>query len=165
VTATGNIAGGNITTLGQVVAVGNIDGGNITTLGQVVAVGGLVGNLTGNVTGVLLTAAQPNISSVGVLSDLTVLGNIAGNVVVVTAELSVPLINTTVDNITLQAAAGNNNVILSPTGTGTVDVSNKRIANLAEPTDATDAATKSYVDEVAEGLKSRPATQIATTAN
>jgi len=165
VVAVGNIDGGNITTLGQVVAVGNIDGGNITTLGQVVAVGGLVGNLTGNVTGVLLTAAQPNISSVGVLSDLTVLGNIAGNVVVVTAELSVPLINTTVDNITLQAAAGNNNVILSPTGTGIVDVSNKRITNLAEPTDATDAVTKSYVDEVAEGLKSRPATQIATTAN
>ena len=35
-----------------------------------------VGNLTGNPTGTLQTAAQPNITSVGTLSGLTVAGNV-----------------------------------------------------------------------------------------
>jgi hypothetical protein len=63
ITATSNIAGGNILTTGQVSATGNITGGNITVT---------------NVTGTLLTAAQPNITSVGTLSSLNVAANVAG---------------------------------------------------------------------------------------
>lgn len=67
-------------------------------------------------------------------------------------------------NLTIAAAAGNNNVILTPTGTGTVDVSNKRITSVAEPTQASDAATKSYVDAVKTGLNVKDTVRFATTA-
>ena len=46
----------------------------------------------------------------------------------------------------------------SPTFTGTVTLAQN-------PTQALQAATKQYVDEVAEGLKIKPAVEIATTAN
>ena len=107
VQATGNVKGGNLTTLGAVTASGNITGanviataglysvtanvsgnanvGNIGTTG-VVATGNITaGNVTGAnavvanyFTGTLTTAAQPNITSVGTLTSLTVAG--AGSV-------------------------------------------------------------------------------------
>jgi len=55
-------------------------------------------------------------------------------------------------NLTLFAAAGNNYVELRPTGTGQIDVGNFRIESLQNPVNAQDAATKFYVDTVAEGL-------------
>lgn len=55
-------------------------------------------------------------------------------------------------NLTLFASTGNNYVELRPTGTGQVDVGNFRIENLADPVNSQDAATKLYVDNVAEGL-------------
>ena len=67
--------------------------------------------------------------------------------------------------LTFTSAAGNNNVNLVPTGTGTVDVASKRITSVAEPTQSTDAATKSYVDAVKTGLKVKDAVRAATTAN
>jgi hypothetical protein len=45
------------------------------------------------------------------------------------------------------------------------NVSFNRISNLLTPTDPNDAANKSYVDEVAQGIVSKPAVEIATTAN
>ena len=49
--------------------------------------------------------------------------------------------------------------------TGTINVSNARITNLAEPVAANDAATKYYVDTVAEGLHVHEAAHVATTAS
>ena len=59
--------------------------------------------------------------------------------------------------------AANINVVLAPTGNGTVDVSGKRITNVAEPTGDQDAATKYYVDQVAQGLNIHTAALAATT--
>jgi hypothetical protein len=68
-------------------------------------------------------------------------------------------------NFVITAAAGNNSISLTPTGTGTVDVNGARISGLGAPTQDTDAATKLYVDTVAEGLTVKPAVRVATTAN
>lgn len=56
---------------------------------------------------------------------------------------------------------------LSALATPTADVSfnNYKITNLATPTNATDAATKGYVDGVAEGLHIHASVVAATTAN
>jgi hypothetical protein len=63
VTASGNISGGNLLTTGLISATGNITGGNLS------------GTL---ITGTLVTAAQPNVTSVGTLTSLTVTGNVSG---------------------------------------------------------------------------------------
>ena len=96
--ATGNVAGGNITTVGVVSATGNIDGGNVNaTIGNFNTVIGVANasnlttgtvpsdRLTGiyaiNVSGYSATvsaAAQPNITSVGTLTSLSASGNITG---------------------------------------------------------------------------------------
>jgi hypothetical protein len=65
-------------------------------------------------------------------------------------------------NLSITAAAGNNNVNLVPTGTGTVDVANKRITSVAEPTQSSDAATKNYVDAVKTGLDVKDSVRVAT---
>jgi len=103
VSAAGNVIGGNFNTTGAISATGNITGGNINTGGSVSAIGNVVGgnlngvglSLSGNVlsainttyniqtsgnvigtylTGTITTNAQPNITSIGVLSSLSVAG-------------------------------------------------------------------------------------------
>jgi hypothetical protein len=49
--------------------------------------------------------------------------------------------------------------------TGALAMGSNKITGLATPTEATDATTKAYVDEVAQGLKAAPAVEVATTAN
>jgi len=68
-------------------------------------------------------------------------------------------------NLTLSAAAGNNYVELRATGTGQIDAGNFRIQDLADPVNAQDAATKLYVDEVAQGLKARTAARALSSTN
>ena len=68
-------------------------------------------------------------------------------------------------NLNITAAAGNNTVNLVPTGTGTVDVANKRITSVAEPTQSSDAATKNYVDAVKTGLDVKDSVRVITTGN
>ena len=65
-------------------------------------------------------------------------------------------------NLTLYAATGNNYIELRPSGLGQVDVGNFRIQNLGTPNSASDAATKQYVDDVAQGLNIHDSCQAAT---
>jgi len=68
----------------------------------------------------------------------------------------------TIDNGTV-ASTGNLNLNIG--NTGTIIVNNARITGLASPTSSTDAATKSYVDGVAQGLDVKDSVRAATTAN
>ena len=106
----------------------------------------------------------------GVISDETGSGSLvfANSPTLVTPVLGAATatsITATSGNLTIAAASGNNSVNITPTGTGTVDVGSKRITSVAEPTQATDAATKNYVDAVKTGLDPKDSVRIATTAN
>ena len=59
----------------------------------------------------------------------------------------------------------NGDIILNPNGTGAIDASTARIKNLAEPQFPQDAATKNYVDTLAEGLHIHEACHVATQAS
>ena len=65
-------------------------------------------------------------------------------------------------NLTVYAATGDNYIELRPSGLGQVDVGNFRIQNLGTPNSASDAATKQYVDDVAQGLHTHDACEVAT---
>jgi hypothetical protein len=92
VSVTANVVGGNVLTGGIVSATGNINsganivaianvvGGNLITGGIVSATGNITGgNISGtNLTGTLTTSAQPNITSLGTLTSLTVTANVSG---------------------------------------------------------------------------------------
>jgi hypothetical protein len=58
--------------------------------------------------------------------------------------------------------AGNTYIQLRPFGDGTVDVGNVRITSLAMPNASSDAATKQYVDDVAQGLNVHDSALAAT---
>jgi hypothetical protein len=186
ITATGNITGGNVNTAGAVVAstlTSNVTTGTapltvasttkVTNLNadlldgystdtaataNTIVVRNADGNITGNnISGTLSTASQPSITSVGTLSALTVTGNIQTS-----ANLVTDLIVGRTSSVTITATGSNQNVNLTPTGTGTVNVGNFIISNLATPTASTDAATKQYVDDVAQGLNTHASCNAAT---
>ena len=115
-------------------------------------------------------AATTSAELAGVISDETGTGSLvfANSPTLVTPTLGAALatsITATSGNMTVSAAAGNNSVNLVPTGTGTVDVANKRITSVAEPTQSSDAATKNYVDAVKTGLDVKESVRVTTTAN
>jgi hypothetical protein len=106
----------------------------------------------------------------GVISDETgsgalVFANTPTLVTPVLGAATATSITASSGNLTIAASSGNNSVNITPTGTGTVDVGSKRITSVAEPTQATDAATKNYVDAVKTGLDPKDSVRIATTAN
>ena len=176
VEATGNVIGGNITTVGVVSATGNVAGGNLTTAGAA----DITGNLTaGNVNGGNLVEASFFTGTlIDGTSNVTVNnnGNIdlvaAGNTTAVITDTGANIVGTVnangvatlgsvvtaqvtgagSGNLTLTAGSADDYVEIRPTGTGQVHVGGFKIESLGTPTASTDAATKQYVDDVAQGL-------------
>lgn len=114
-------------------------------------------------------AATTSSELAGVISDETgtgvvVFSNSPTLVTPVLGAATATSITATSGNLTLAAAAGNNSVSITPTGTGTVDVASKRITSLADPTQAQDAATKAYVDSLANGLDVKQSVRAASTS-
>ena len=141
---TGNASAGNLSTGGALSVTGNANVGNIggtngvftNVSGNGSALSAITGaNVTGQVgnalvAGTVYTAAQPNITSVGTLSSLSVTGNIDAGNLTTTGVLSV---------------TGNGTSSIA----GNLDMTSNNIINLATPVAGTDAATKQYVDDLA----------------
>ena len=175
VEATGNVIGGNITTVGVVSATGNVSGGNLTTAGAVEATGnGTFGNVAGGnlvsasfFTGTLIDGTS-NITitnngnidlvsagnSTAVISGtgLDITGTVDANGTGTFGSIITPSVTGTTGNLTLTAGSSDDYVEIRPTGTGQVHVGGFKIESLGAPTVSTDAATKQYVDDVAQGL-------------
>ena len=68
--------------------------------------------------------------------------------------------------VKIATSGGDTNIDLkiSPKGSGVVDVDTSRITNVTDPSGAQDAATKAYVDGVANGLDVKESVRLATTA-
>jgi hypothetical protein len=136
---------------------------NITSVGTLSGLS-VTGTITGSVSGsastagTVTTAAQPNITSVGTLSSITTSGNVDTTANVVTDDI----IGKT-GGVTITAIGTNQPISLVTTGTGSVDVNSARITELATPTASTDAATKQYVDDVAQGLAVHAPCDVGTT--
>lgn len=163
---TGNVVGTNGLFSGYV-TVGNLlsVGSDLTVAGNINTIGTLTANnivttqavqfpslsLTGNLSaGNIVTTGLGTFGNVNVSRDLSVAGNITGNKIVT------PAITGTDTTLTITG-----NLNLSPTGN--VVLNNKYINNLANPSQAQDAATKSYVDAAVSGLNIHPAANLATT--
>ena len=109
-------------------------------------------------TGTLTTGSQPNVTSVGTLSNLVVSGNIQSNANIITDNI----LGLT-GALTITSAGTNTNINLKPNGTGNIDANSTFITNLKDPTNNQDAATKYYVDTIAQGLHVHQAAYVATT--
>jgi hypothetical protein len=181
---TGNGTFGNVYANSGIIGAQTLkgDGGNISNITPA-NINGQVANAL--VAGTVYTAAQPNITSVGTLTSLAVTGNItAGNVsatdvsgttlggtLTTAAQPNITSVGTLSSlAVTGNVAAGNLTTtgILSVTGTGVssiagnLDMTSNTIINLASPTNPNDAATKQYVDDVAQGLHTHDACNAAT---
>ena len=68
--------------------------------------------------------------------------------------------------VQIATSGGDTNIDLklAPKGSGVVDVDTSRITNVTDPSGAQDAATKAYVDSVANGLDVKASVRVATTA-
>ena len=183
VSVTGNVIGGNITTAGLVSATANITGGNILTGGLISATGNIIGgnvnaaglslsgnvignlNVTGNVAGGNLVTAGIVTSTGGVTTTANITGGniLTGGVVSATSNVigGNVVTNTVVGTgLTLNSTG---NINLSP-ATGNVVLNSTYINGLLDPVQAQDAATKEYVDSVAQGLDAKASVHTATTA-
>lgn len=101
-------------------------------------------------------------STVTIGSTTVALGGTSNSLAGLT-ELSVDNLN--LNGNTLSSLDANGNIVISPNGTGTVDVANHRITGVATPTNSTDAANKAYVDNAISGLQWKQSVHLMASTN
>ena len=158
-TFTGNVAGGNIST-GGILSVtgngtfGNVAGGNLVSAsfftGTLIdGTSNITVNNNGNVD--LVSAGNTTVVITGTGANVTGTLN-ANGIATFGSVVSSQLTADAGGNLTLTAGSTDQYVEIRPTGTGQVHVGGFKIESLGAPTASTDAATKQYVDDVAQGL-------------
>ncbi len=156
----GNIIGSNVSTGGLVFATGNITGGNLSTANLVsAATASVTGNVeSGNVNALQQIAAQGNVSGANIVTGglVTAIGN------VITAGVETTQLSG--NSVTITATGLNQGISLAPNGLGNINVNSRYINNLLDPLQDQDAATKVYVDSIAQGLDIKASVNLATTA-
>lgn len=73
--------------------------------------------------------------------------------------------NLNINGNSISATNTDGNVVLSPNGSGVVDVTDSRIVGVAAPVNGTDAANKAYVDNLATGLTFKQAVNLKADNN
>ena len=149
------LGGAQISAEGNTVTITNPSGGELIIDGNTIVDSASIANGTSNVHVVRDGDVVFDVAGVADVARVTSTGITVAN------RVTTPTVTGTT-TLTLAGAVGNNSVILAPTGTGTVNASAKRITNVATPTELTDAATKLYVDEVAQGLDIKQPVALAT---
>lgn len=144
--------------------------GNQTIAGTKTFSSTIGGSITGNAATATALATARNLSLTG---DATATLSSFDGSANVSAALTLATVNSNVGTFTkftvnakglvTAASQASRSDLSAPTG----DISNGgfRITNLAEPSASTDAATKNYVDSVAQGLDVKASVVAATTAN
>ena len=119
--------------------------------------------------GVSNTQLQGSIANDKLANDGITIGStdtsLGGTITDLSGITSLVVDDITINTQTISTTAGNKNIILNPHNSGTVDVSTSRITSVVDPQGAQDAATKAYVDSVANGLDVKASMRVATTAN
>ena len=167
VTVGGNLSvTGTSTLTGALTASGGISG-NITSTSATITGGTINGAVIGGSSAQAITGTNVT-ATVGFTGPLTgaVTGNTAGtHTGAVTGNVTGNLTGNVTGNVT--AASGTstfNNVTIS----GSLDMdsgTSATITGLASPTNDSDAATKGYVDALAQGIDAKASVVVATTAN
>ena len=131
---TGSITTANTLYTANVVVTGNITNVDYLLTSNVVATANIAADyFVGQFSGQLLTNAQPNITSVGTLTDLTVSGY---------ANIG----NLSIHDQTITGANLDTDITIAPVGTGNINANGAAITNVGTPIGGTDAANKGYVD-------------------
>jgi hypothetical protein len=169
-TFTGNVAGGNISTGGILSVTGNATAGNVDG-GNLVQASFFTGTLIDGTSNITITnngnidlVSAGNSTAVISGTGLDITGTVDANGVgsfgsVVTAQVT----GAGSGNLTLTAGSSDDYIEIRPTGTGQVHVGGFKIESLGAPTASTAAATKQYVDDVAQGLAVQAPAIVAST--
>ena len=151
VTNTANV--GNLTTQGFISATGNAQIGNVLTAGRLSATGDVFGNnvsAVANVNGANVNATNVYVTKVSASGNV-IAGNVVSNFLYSDGSA-----------LTISATGTNSGISILTNGTGNIGVGSTYINNLANPEQPQDAATKQYVDDVAQGLNIHDSTSAAT---
>ncbi|BAQ93628.1 phage-related tail fiber protein [uncultured Mediterranean phage uvMED] len=131
------------------------------TANQSISLGGdLTGSGTTSITGTLATVN----SSPGTTSGVTVNGKGLVTAIAALQASDIPSIaHTKISDFDAGVQANTLDSLANPTGS--LDLNSQKITNLADPTSAQDAVTKSYADALTSGLDVKSSCLVATVAN